>query len=299
MHALNRTGSNLIGIHAGVWVPDWSPAAARYAIGESAAAGFDLIEIPVADPSTTDLALTVRLLEQHSLRSVVSLALSPSEDINTDDAETSTRGESKLLDAVRFARDTGSPYIGGVIFGAMTKYAHTASSAARDNSLDVLRRVAAAAHTSGITLGVEYVNRYESNLLNTAAQAVQFVRDLDQPNVLVHLDTFHANVEETSQSAAVTDCDGMLGYIHAAENHRGYLGTGSIDWSGLFKALVRSGYTGPITFESFSRAVVSPDTADEIGLWRSLWDDPAPLARHAHEFLRRHLDEAHTHHTES
>ncbi len=284
--AANR---NLVGIHAGVWVSDWSPTSARHAISESAAAGFDLIEIPVADPATTDLALTARLLESHSISSVVSLALSPDCDINTEDAATSARGEKKLSDAVRFARDTGSTYVGGVLYSAMTKYDHISTEAARENSLGVLRRIANMALTSGISLGMEYVNRYESNLLNTAAQTVEFIRELDMPNVVVHLDTFHANLEETSQGAAVRDSGGLLGYIHAAENHRGYLGSGSIDWPHLFDALARTGYSGPITFESFSRAVVSPGTADDIGLWRSLWDDPAPLARHAHDFLRSQL----------
>lgn len=170
--------------------------------------------------------------------------------------------------------------------------------ASRENSLAVLRRVAAKADAHGIRLGMEYVNRYESNLLNTARRAVDFITELGADNVLVHIDTLRVNLEESDQATAVRDAGNLLGYIHAAENHRGYLGSGSIDWPNLFRQLAISGYTGPITFESFSSDVVSRDTSDDIGLWRNLWDDPADLARSANLFLRSNLAVAHRAHAE-
>jgi D-psicose/D-tagatose/L-ribulose 3-epimerase len=284
---------NPIGIHAGVWVGDWSQTSAEYAIRESARAGFDLIEIPVRDPRTTDLALTRNLLADHGIDAVVSLALGEDLDINTEDAAVSNRGERMLEDAVTFARGIGATYIGGVLYSKMAKYTRAATPEGRNNSLAVLRRVAAKADDDGIRLGMEYVNRYESNLLNTARQTVAFIDELDADNVLLHLDTFHANLEESDLAAAVRDAGELLGYIHAAENHRGYLGSGSIDWPVLFRQLVVSDYTGPITFESFSSDVLDRETADDIGLWRNLWDDPAELARSANLFIRSNLETAH------
>lgn len=57
---------------------------------------------------------------------------------------------------------------------------------------------------------------------------------------------------------------GVPCWIHAASVHcmpclrRGYLGSGSVDFEGLFRGLAEIGYQGPLTFESFSSAVVSP-----------------------------------------
>lgn len=288
----SATPTNLIGIHAGVWVSEWSAPSARHAITQSAESGFDLIEIPVPNLGEADPDHTRELLADNDLTGVVSLALSSDSDINTTDAELSSRGEQRLNDAVRFARDIGADYVGGVLYSKMAKYDHAPTDAGRENSLAVLRRVAEKAGAADIRLGLEYVNRYESNLLNTAAQTVQFITDLGAPNVLLHLDTYHANSEEAGQPSAVRDAGGLLGYIHAAENHRGALGAGSIDWSALFNELFTSGYPGPITFESFSGAVLSAETANDIGLWRSLWTDPARLARHANAFLRTHLADA-------
>jgi D-psicose/D-tagatose/L-ribulose 3-epimerase len=281
--------TNPLGIHAGVWVGDWSADSARYAIESSAAAGFDLIEIPAVDPAVVDVAHTVRLLASSGIDAVVSLALDAETDINTEDPAVSARGEALLSRSIDFARDIGARYIGGVTYSAMVKYTHPATAASRENSLAVLRRIAAKAQQSGIVIGVEYVNRYESNLLNTAAQTVAFITDLGAENVLLHLDTFHANSEELSLAAAVRDAGDRLGYIHASESHRGHLGTGILDFPGLFRQLALSGYTGPITFESFSSAIHPRATADTIGIWRDPWTDPAEAAANAHAFLSAQL----------
>ena len=78
-------------------------------------------------------------------------------------------------------------------------------------------------------------------------------------------------------------------YVHIGESHRGYLGTGSVDFDSFFRALGRIGYDGPIVFESFSSAVVAPDLADMLGIWRNLWADNVDLAAHANAFIRDKL----------
>lgn len=284
---------NLVGIHSGVWGGDWSSSGAADAVARSAAAGFDLIEIsaPALDPDPTNASAseTARLLGEHRIAGVVSLALGADEDINTEDVGRSDRGERRLAATVAYAADLGADFIGGVLFSKMARYDHPPTARARANSIAVLRRTAELAAREGITLGIEYVNRYESNLLNTAAQTIAFIEDLGADNVVLHLDTFHAHVEEPDQRNAVLVAGPRLGYVHASESHRGELGTGSIDWTGLFRELARTGYAGPITVETFSNAVVSAAQAVDIGLWRTLWSDPVALASRSHAFIRSHL----------
>jgi D-psicose/D-tagatose/L-ribulose 3-epimerase len=80
-----------------------------------------------------------------------------------------------------------------------------------------------------------------------------------------------------------------LGYVHVGENHRGYLGAGHLDFTGFFHTLADIGYTGPITFESFSSAVVARGLSNDLAIWRNLWDDGEDLARHARAFLANGL----------
>jgi D-psicose/D-tagatose/L-ribulose 3-epimerase len=103
--------------------------------------------------------------------------------------------------------------------------------------------------------------------------------------VSAHLDTYHMNIEEPDLFTPVLACGGKLGYVHVGESHRGYLGSGTADLTEFFRALAAIGYTGTITFESFSTAVADPALSATLAIWRDMWDDPADLARHARQAI--------------
>ncbi|HEX6011190.1 MAG TPA: sugar phosphate isomerase/epimerase, partial [Geminicoccaceae bacterium] len=132
---------------------------------------------------------------------------------------------------------------------------------------------------------VEVVNRYETNIVNTAAEVVELLDRIGQPNAFAHLDTYHMNIEEGFVGQAIERCGDRLGYFHVGESHRGYLGTGTVDFTAVFRSLARIGYDGPIAFESFSSAVVDPVLSNMLGVWRNLWSDGYDLARHAKAFM--------------
>jgi D-psicose/D-tagatose/L-ribulose 3-epimerase len=290
---------NRVGVHALVWVGGWSEAECRRAIENSRAAGYDLIEIPVLDPSTIDVAMTRKALDDAGLSVACSLGLSLETDISSPDLEVVTRGERLLYDALAVARDLGAEYLGGVISSALARYTHPPSAEGRANCTRVLHGLAEQAAASGITLGLEVVNRYESNLLNTAKQALELIADVGADNLVVHLDTYHMNIEETDFTKPVLACGDRLGYVHVGESHRGYLGTGTVDFPAFFGALAAVNYQGSVTFESFSSAVVAPGLSTTLAIWRNTWTDSADLAQHAREFIDAGLRSAQVAPTES
>jgi D-psicose/D-tagatose/L-ribulose 3-epimerase len=160
-------------------------------------------------------------------------------------------------------------------------------------AVEVLRRIGEEAGRHGITLGLEVVNRYETNVLNTAGQGVELCKRVGLPNVKVHLDSYHMNIEEADMELAVVDTAAHLGYVHIGESNRGYLGAGSVDFGRIFNGLARIGYDGPIVFESFSSTVVGQPLCGILGIWRNLWEDGEDLARHAKAFIEAHLMAAH------
>ncbi|HSK91050.1 MAG TPA: sugar phosphate isomerase/epimerase family protein [Euzebyales bacterium] len=289
-------GHNALGVHALVWVAGWSPEQCRRAVAATAACGYDLLEIPLLDPAEVDPQMTVAALQGHDLQATCSLGLAFDTDVSSTDTATVERGRRLLLDAVAVAADIGSVYVGGPIYSAMDKYRRPATAAGRANAVAALRSVAEAARERGVTLGFEPVNRYESNLLNTAGQALDLIDDIGADNIVVHLDSYHMHIEERDMASPVRRCAaaGRLGYVHVGESHRGHLGTGSLDLPGLFRALVDTGYGGPIVFESFSSAVVSPAFAAALAVWRDLWTDSTELARSAHRHMRAQLAAART-----
>jgi D-psicose/D-tagatose/L-ribulose 3-epimerase len=276
---------NQLGVHALVWVGGWSHAECERAIAQTAELGFDLIEIPALDPGSIDTAFTRRMLERYKLGTTLSLGLDASTDVSSGDPARRARGEARLMQVLSVAREIGATHVCGILYSAFQKYLEPPTDAGIADSVDVLRRIGDVAARHGITIGLEVVNRYETNVLNTAAQAVDFARRVALPNVKVHLDTYHMNIEEADLESALIDTGAMLGYFHIGESGRGYLGAGNIDFDRVFRGLAKAGYEGPITFESFSSAVVNPQLSGILAIWRNLWEDGADLARHAKGFI--------------
>jgi len=285
------TAGNIIGAHSSVWVGGWTEEDVRRSVRGAKTAGYDLVEVATLDPvSFLDKAdMTRELMQEAGLQVSNSLGLPADCDINSEDSECVRKGKEMLLQTIEVAERMGSNHICGILYSAFQKYPGPTTVAARRNSVAAIREVASVASDKGITLGMEVVNRYETNLLNTAAQAMDYVTDVNADNVVVHLDTYHMNIEENSAAEAVKICGGKLGYVHVGESHRGYLGTGSVDFRGLFDALVEIDYRGPITFESFSNMVVHPSLSSTLAVWREMWDDPDDLAIQAKAFIDSHL----------
>jgi D-psicose/D-tagatose/L-ribulose 3-epimerase len=280
---------NPLGVHALVWAAGWNEPDARRAIRLTKETGFDLIEIPLLDPRSINTSMTRRLLEEHELGASCSLGLSFETDVSSADGAVAARGGELLTAATRVTAELGASYLGGVTHSAMGKYLEPPRELGRQNAVEQLKRVAQRAADAGVTLGIEPVNRYESNFVNTAEQALELVDEIGAANVVVHLDTYHMNIEETDLAAPVRLCGDRLGYVHVGESHRGYLGTGTVDFPAFFAALEEVRYAGPITFESFSSAVVSEEFASALAVWRDLWHDGRDLAAAARRFIEGHL----------
>ena len=141
-----------------------------------------------------------------------------------------------------------------------------------------------ARQASGLILGIEPVNRFESHFITTAARAVEFIEAVGMPNVKVHLDTFHMIREENNFTQPVLDTGARLGYVHACENQRGIPGTGMVPWTDFFRALRQVGYDGCITIESFDPNMEA--IAKLCCIWRKLADSPEQLATEGLRFLK-------------
>jgi D-psicose/D-tagatose/L-ribulose 3-epimerase len=285
---------NPLGIHALVWTGSWDRASVERACRRTRGSGFDLLEVPLLDPKTVDAAMTRELLQASSLDATCSLGLSFDTDISSTDTPTVERGRQLLGHALDVADRIGSRYLGGVLYSALDKYHEPPTSRGRANAVAVLRDLAADAASRDVILGIEPVNRYESNLINTVDQALDLIDAIGSPQVVVHLDAYHAHIEEPDLETPVrrAHAAGRLGYVHLGESHRGALGTGQIDLPALFRALVEVDYRGPLVFESFSSAVVSTSFVGALAIWRDLWSDGVALATDANQYMRTALEAA-------
>ena len=276
---------NPLGIHALVWTGTWESKDIDFAIGSSSKLGFDIIEIPLLNPYNFDATYSRKVLEKNQIQAVTSLGLSEDTDISSDDPEKRKNGAKLLSKALEMTFQLGSKYMGGVLYSALRKYHAPPTKNAFQYSSDIIRDLCHKAKKMGIKIGLEPVNRYESNLINTASKALEFIELTECENLCVHLDSYHMNIEESNYRESILQCGRKLGYFHIGENHRGYLGKGHINFGEIFSAMKDINYQGPVTFESFSSSVVEPQLSNTLGVWRNLWDDSSNLAKKAKSYL--------------
>ena len=281
--------TNPIGIHALVWTGDTSARSVTTAIEQTKHAGYDLLEFSLHDSLNLDVPATRAQLDAAGLVVTCSRGLAFDADVSSDDPDTVKRGATLLADSLEITHDLGGRHFTGALYSALGKYDRPLSPPGRRNVVTVLRELAVHAEDLDMTLGLEVCNRYETNVINTAVDALRLADDIGADNVLIHLDTYHMNIEEDDFVRPVLAVGERLGYVHIGENHRGYLGSGHLDFAPFFRALGRIGYTGPITFESFSSAVVAQGLSNDLAIWRNLWTDGADLARHARQFITEQL----------
>jgi D-psicose/D-tagatose/L-ribulose 3-epimerase len=150
--------------------------------------------------------------------------------------------------------------------------------------IDTLREVAHHSQTLGITMGLEPLNRHETFLLNTQADAARFCRDVNHPSCRVMYDTYHAHAEESSPAAAIAASGDLLCHVHISENHRGLPGSGQVRWTETFDALHTAGYDGWLVVEAFGLAL--PELAAATRTWRRTFPSESELAAGALAFMR-------------
>lgn len=269
------------GAHAFIWSAEWNPQAAEKVISGAAAVGLDFVEIPLLRPDEFDVGLTKGLLERHALGCTCSLGL-PVEAALPEHPEAATQF---LIHAFDVAHQTGSEVLSGVTYatlGALSGRAPTEQD--YETIAKALKPVARHAASLGMRLGLEPVNRYETYLVNLGSQAVDLIDRIGEPNVFVHLDTYHMNIEEKGFEGPIIGVGKHLGYIHLSESDRGTPGSGNVHWDEVFSGLKTIGFDGDLVMESF--VALNPDIARATCMWRDVVGDPEALVRDGLAFLR-------------
>ena len=274
------------GGHALVWSGDWTEAGARKAISGAKRSGYDYVEVALLDPWNVDAKMTKDLLDEHGIFATASLGLSPATDVTSTDPKIIAAGDALLRKATDVLHEIGGTELCGVLYCNLGKYPGPASKENYENSVKAMQRLCDYAADKGINVSLEVVNRYETNIMNTGIEGLKFLDAVNRPNAYVHLDTYHMNIQEDGMEKSVLACGDRLGYVHIGESHRGYLGSGNVDFDTFFSALKKINYSGPIAFESFSSAVVDPALSNTLCVWRNLWSDSDDLASHALKYMK-------------
>jgi len=251
--------------------------------------GFDGVELPLIRPAQLPVAEIRRGLEENQLACTFCSVLPPELSAISDDAGVRSATRAHLADCVRVASAVGAKIIAGPLYspvGYLPGRRRTEDEWNR--AVECYRSLGDTLRSHGITIAIEFLNRFETYFLNTAADAVRLAAAIDHPNVGILFDTFHANIEEKNVAAGLRTAAPYLKHVHACENDRGTPGTGHIDWPGVFQALGDIGYDGWVTIESFGFAL--GDLSAAASIWRDLAPSAEDIAFEGVRFLKEGLN---------
>ena len=276
---------NPIGINTWVWSSPPTDALMAEAAPKAKEMGFDLLELPVENAGDWDPARVADLLSSLGLRASLCAAMAPGRDLTEPSLVETTQGYLRwCIDALAAC---GGGTVAGPLYtpvGDTPMWSASERAAALGRLVENLKPLADYAGERGVTLAVEPLNRFETSVLNTAAQTMEVVSKVDHPALGVLLDSFHMNVEEKDQAAAIRLVGSKLAHFHACGNDRGAPGQDHIAWEAIRDALREVGYGGALVIESFTPG--NESIAKAAAIWRPLAESQDDLARDGLAFLR-------------
>jgi D-psicose/D-tagatose/L-ribulose 3-epimerase len=283
-----------IGIFYAYWVHDWDVDYLPF-VDKVKKLGFDQLELQPAiltnRPKAYRLTLREKAEKEGSALSYC-LALEKKYDVSSSDEKVRQRGVAFVKKVILAIEEMGGGSISGPIYndcpfvGPRDKIDKPLSL---KQSIKSMKEMAPFAVDHGVSLNVEVLNRSEHFLLNTAAEALAYVKEVNSPGCNILLDTFHMNSEEDSMGDAIRLAGKRLGHFHLGEPNRKLPGMGRMPWGEIKKALDDIKYTGPLVLEPF----ISPGGAigQAIGVWRELVKNPNydALAEKAVAFVKENI----------
>ncbi|HEX2860929.1 MAG TPA: sugar phosphate isomerase/epimerase family protein [Lacunisphaera sp.] len=280
----------LIGASTWLWTSPLTTASAEKLIPRIAGLGFAAVELPLEDPALVEAKRVRRLAQDHGLKVSVCGAFGPGRDLTNADARVRQGTQDYITACLDFAAEVGAPMLCGPLYAEVGKRRQLPEAARRAEwqlAAEGIREACEAAAARKLRIAIEPLNRFETDLVHTAADAVRMARDVGHPAAGVMLDSFHMTIEEDNLERAVLAAGPHLLHVQVSENQRGVPGTGLTDWRALARGLQTIGYGGLVVIESFT-----PDNRDLAGavcIWNRRAPDQDIFAQEGLHFLLKHF----------
>ena len=285
---------NPIGIYYAYWTHDWDADFVPY-VHKVKALGFDILEVNAGTVTLMGKSERERLKNaalEAGIELTYCIGLTHDRDIASTDAATRRAGISFLQEMARMLEFMGNRTLGGIIYGSWPSKlpAGEEKAAGVERSIASMKEVMKVVEDCGVYFHVEVVNRFEQYLINTAAEAVEYVNCVGSKNCRILLDSFHLNIEEDNIRDAIKTAGAHLGHFHIGETNRKAPGRGRMPWDEIFQSLREISYTGAVTMEPF--LMQGGQVGRDISVYRDLRGDldlDAEAAR-ALKFVRQHTN---------
>jgi len=267
---------NKLGIFMNFWEKNWDADHAKY-IKKAKEIGFDVLEFqaqPLLEMSDEKIKSLKALADEVGIELTYSLGLDRAYDVSSLDEGIRKGGVEYLQNIVRKMHIGGGTLLSGVSYAGWGTPDNFLGDKRPywEQSIKSMKEIIKVAEECGVTYCVEAVNRFETCLINTAKEALDYVAEIDSPNIGVLLDTYHMNIEENNIGDAIRLVGNKLTSFHTGENNRTAPGRGHLDWDEIFGALSDINYKGRIVSEPF--VMEGGEVGRDIHVYRNLVENP-------------------------
>jgi D-psicose/D-tagatose/L-ribulose 3-epimerase len=281
--ALNIT----YGVSTWLWTSPFTTASIQDLFPKIAKMGFDVVEIAVEDVSLIDIKEVKKALRQYNLKANVCGAFGSARDLTHEDTAVHKNCFSYIEYCLDFCVEWGADFFGGPMYSAVGK-ARMLSPEQRkvewERAVKNLGTVCDMAASRGLQIALEPLNRFESDLINTASDVVRLINDINHPAAKIMLDGFHINIEESNIEKAIITSGDKLIHLQVSENYRGTPGTGQTNWDAYKKGLETINYKGTVTIESFTPE--NKELASAVCFWHPMAESQDDFASEGLRFLK-------------
>lgn len=270
-----------VACHLNIFAPGLSSKQLPAALDAMAAAGYRRVVLPPLNPDDVDVPALRGLLAGRGLAPITMVGQSPDADVSSPHVDVRQAGAALLRRTLDLTVALGADQMNGVPYGI---FGHPTGPTGRDvfeRSAAEVGTIADEAHGRGVLMTFEVLNRYETSVVNTAAQAMEYVAASGSEHLWIHLDTFHMAIEEADASAAIRTAMPRLGYLELGQSGRGLLSSGAVDIAGVVCQALEDGYEGRWGIEAFSRSTLGLPASDMLSIWRSPYQRAAALSADA------------------
>lgn len=247
--------------------------------------GYDVVEVPIFELDVDKYAKWGKRLDDVGLaRTGVTIRGGADNPISADPT-IRRQGVENNKRALDCAQAAGCEALVGPYHSAIGEFSGQGPTADEwKRGVESMREVAEHAAQAGVTLGLEYLNRFECYFLNSAADGARFCRDVNHPNCKMMYDTFHSHIEEKSTVEAIRSLKDCLAHVHISENDRSTPGQGNVRWAETFDTLKEIGYDNLMVVEAFGLSLEKIVAATKI--WRRMYQSEHQLASDALKFMK-------------
>ncbi|WP_229236073.1 sugar phosphate isomerase/epimerase family protein [Dyadobacter tibetensis] len=246
--------------------------------------GFDGVEVPIFNNNPEHWFKFREKLDALGLACAADTFCGAQHNLISPDAGIRKSGLEFLKSCIDCALVLGASRLMGPFHAALGVF--TGKPATQDEwerGIDGIRELSDYAESLDITLGLEYLNRFELYLTSSAEELQRFVKEVNHPNCKIMFDTFHANIEEKRVGEAFHLLKDQLTYIQLSESDRSTPGKGNVDWEGAFQAIKEIGYDGWIGIEAFGTKLPAAN------IWRKMYESEEKLMREGLAFIKEGL----------